>query len=168
MVEGVRLPRTFAGCCARASVMNSRRLTAFPQGQASGIKYSRSGPCIVAKAAIHDRGGGRGRRPLYGTRLVDVPRHDRRAEQVTGAQSDSPDGSVGVEEPKGYARIVSPSMVKCEATIDVSFDPKYDVLPRHVFQTHTNGPAIAPIDEIRELPTHGVHCTGAYLHTSPA
>src|SRR5262249_1224889 len=93
------------------------------------------------------------------TRLVDVPRHDRRAEQVTGAHSDSPDGRVGVEESKGYARIVSPSMVKCEATIDVSFDPKNDVLPRDVFQTHTNGPAIAPIDEIRELPTQGVHCT---------
>src|SRR5262245_19766909 len=59
-------------------------------------------------------------------------------------------------------------MVKCEATIDVSFDPKYDVLPRHVFQTHTNGPAIAPIGEIRELPIRDVHCTGAYLHTSPA
>src|SRR5215470_13963801 len=103
-----------------------------------------------------------------GTRLVDVPRHDRRAEQVTGAQSDSPDGSVGVEEPKRCARIVSPSMVKGEATIDVSFDPKYDILPRHVFQAHTNRPAIAPIDEIREFPTHGVHCTGAYLHTRPA
>src|SRR5262249_4731437 len=111
---------------------------------------------------------GRGRRPFYGTRLVDVPRHNRRAEQVTGAQSDSPDGSVRVEEPKRYARIVSPSMVKWEDTLNGSFHPKYHGLPRHVFQAHTNRPAIAPIDEIRELPTHGVHCTGAYLHTRPA
>jgi hypothetical protein len=51
----------FAGCCARAasghaaaappkSVMTSRRLIGFPQGQGSRIKYSRSGPCIAAKA----------------------------------------------------------------------------------------------------------------------
>ena len=46
-------------------------------------------------------------------------------------------------------------MVKCDATIDVSFDPKYDVLPRHVFQAHTNSPAIAPIGEIRELNKRG-------------
>src|SRR5262245_44466266 len=96
-----------------------------------------------------------------GIRLVDVPRDDRLAKQITGAHSDSPDGRLGVEEPKGCARIVSPSMVKGEATIDVSFDPKYDVLPRHVFQTHTNSPAIAPIGEIRELPTRDVYCTGA-------
>src|SRR5262249_48158085 len=100
--------------------------------------------------------------------LVDVPRHDRRGEQVTGARRDSPDGRGGVEEPKGYARIVSPPMVKCGGTIDDSFHPKSDLLPPHVFHTHTTGPATAPIDEIPERPTQGVQCTGAYLHTSPA
>src|SRR5262249_7967583 len=33
------------------SVMNSRRFMGFPQGRGSRIKYSRSGPCIAAKAA---------------------------------------------------------------------------------------------------------------------
>src|SRR5215467_5173984 len=54
--------------------------------------------------------------------LVNVSCNDRLAEQVTGAHSDSVDGSVGVEEPNGVAHIVSPSMVEGDATIDVSFD----------------------------------------------
>src|SRR5262245_17577010 len=100
------------------------------------------------------------RKPLR-INLVDVPRDDRLAKQITGAQGYGPDGSVGVEEPKRGARIVSPRMIECEATIDVSFDPKYEVWPRHVFQTHTNSPATAPIGELRELATRDVYCTGA-------
>src|SRR5262249_565451 len=100
--------------------------------------------------------------------LVNVPRHDWWAEQVTGAHSDSVDGSVGVEEPNGAAHIVSPSMVEGDATIDVSVNPQSNILPRHVFQAHTNRPTIAPICEIRERSSGEVHCTGARSHTSPA
>src|SRR5215813_13353771 len=120
------------------------------------------------------------------TGLVDVSCDDRWAEQVTGAHSDSVDGSVGVEEPNGVAHIVSPSMVEGEATIDVSFNPQYNILPRHVFQAHTNRPTIAPVCEIRERSSCEAgglgNCraggseeidgharrTGAYSHTSPA
>src|SRR5256885_445740 len=59
-------------------------------------------------------------------------------------------------------------MIECEAPIDVSFDPKYDVLPRNGFNAHPSRPTVAPIDEIRELSVRDIDCSGAYFRASPA
>src|SRR4051812_22689059 len=100
--------------------------------------------------------------------LVNISCDDRLPEQVTSADSDSPDGSVGVEEPHRIAHVVSSSVIESEAAVDVCLNSYDDALPRHVLQAYAKSPTIAPIGEIHIYSVDKVHRPGAYSHPGPA
>src|SRR5262249_7358913 len=90
----------------------------------------------------------------------------RRAEQVTGAEGYGPYRSAGIGKLYRYAEVIHQRVIKTDIVV-VSLDPQDDVLPRHVFHTHTNRPTAGEVGELRKLSGCEIHCAGRYSHTSP-